>query len=290
MNTQSSEIPVGRGSALVRVIIMAAVLVAILSGLGWISANILQPNLPNMAVAGLRAVLTSLLVMGIVWLMHRRLQRRSWSELGFVRTSSAIITFLFGAAFWIVLAAGGIMAGVYLGYIELAISPFSLTALGIVVFHILVVFFYEALPEETAIRGYIMNQLDDAAGLLVAVIGQAIFFMLFAFGLVALSNLLGLGTGWEIGTDRVILFLSFGITLALLRIWTGSLWTAMGFHTAFQTTIQLMGQNRFISVNPADAASFNEIAIFSWMSAIALGGVIALIAVLLKRRRTGRAV
>lgn len=40
--------------------------------------------------------------------------------------------------------------------------------------------------------------------------------------------------------DRLVIFISVGFVLGLVRVVTGSVWAAIGLHTAFQTVAQLL--------------------------------------------------
>jgi hypothetical protein len=108
--------------------------------------------------------------------------------------------------------------------------------------------------------------------------------MLWAFAFVGLLQLLGYGTSWSITTDRVVLFLTFGITLALVRLWTGSLWGSIGYHLAYQTVTQLLVHDRLVVVRtPGDDDLLNA-QFFLWIFPVVVGGVLVL--VLLRRRDT----
>lgn len=91
---------------------------------------------------------------------------------------------------------------------------------------------YEALPEELVFRGYFYRNLADALPRWLAVLGQAGLFTLFGVAIGAAGSI-----------DRVVLFLLFATVLGYLRAVTGSVWTGIGFHLAFQIVAQLTSPN-----------------------------------------------
>lgn len=250
-----------------------------------VSADLLVQRLAAAGVASgntqlFKAAFTTAVILASVWLLHRRIGGRSWRELGFTRPPHAAWSFLFGAAYWTMFAATAVAVGVKLGYIDLVLVRPELGDLTVLMTHGAIVFLYEALPEETALRGYIFTDMRRSLGTVAAVLSQSAFFVCIAFAAVVATQLRGGSTSWVIGWDRLILLFTFGTTLALLRLWSGSLWAAIGFHTAYQTAIQLLVADRFPGVTIADGRSMNEVGIFTWLGAIAVGGLIALAAVL----------
>ncbi|MET7818616.1 CPBP family glutamic-type intramembrane protease [Micromonospora zamorensis] len=63
-----------------------------------------------------------------------------------------------------------------------------------------------------------------------AVLGQSVLFTLFGF-------LVGAATS----PDRLLLFFVFALLLGGFRVATGDIWAGIGFHVAFQTVAQLVG-------------------------------------------------
>ena len=106
----------------------------------------------------------------------------------------------------------------------------------------LLVFFYEALPEELIFRGYFYTNLATRMPLWLAVVGQAVLFTLW-----------GLLNGGENSLDRSLLFFTFAIIVGIFRVITGSIWVGIGFHLVFQTFAQLFGSvgSQFTTSSPA---------------------------------------
>jgi membrane protease YdiL (CAAX protease family) len=272
-------------AALGRAALAAGLFALLLALLGAAFAALADQGLRGPALQLGRAALTAAVFAGLVAALCRFIDRRALSSLGLTPLASAWKPFLAGAGFWLGLAAVGVATGLLIGAFELRFTPPTLALAGVLLLQILVVFLYEALPEEMVFRGYILDNLIEGWGLFTGVAVQAVLFMLAAFGVVMLAGLMGMPTDWAIGLDRVILFLSFGTTLALLRLWTGSLWTAIGFHTAFQVVSQLLFQGRLVGVSPESGADVEMMVIFMWLFAIVIGGVIALTGLFMDKRR-----
>lgn len=93
---------------------------------------------------------------------------------------------------------------------------------------VLLVFLYEALPEELVFRGYVQRNLLTALPAGQAVVIQAVLFTLFGF-LVGVAQ----------SPFRLSLFLTFGLLLGAFRVATGDIWAGIGFHVAYQSVAQL---------------------------------------------------
>ena len=101
--------------------------------------------------------------------------------------------------------------------------------------------------------------------------------------MVALLQALGVESTWSINLDRTILFLTFGVSLALVRLWTGSLWGSIGYHLAFQVGMGLLALDR-LTVVRVPAEDIGSVGIVLWFFGIVLGGGAALIGLVLKER------
>ncbi len=98
---------------------------------------------------------------------------------------------------------------------------------------VVLVFLYEALPEELAFRGYIYRALAERHSRILAVIGQALLFGLW--GTILWTINLGM-----LPFERLVLFIAVGFVHGLVRVVTDSVWASVGLHTAFQTVAQLL--------------------------------------------------
>ncbi|WCR28421.1 CPBP family intramembrane metalloprotease [Paenibacillus thiaminolyticus] len=99
--------------------------------------------------------------------------------------------------------------------------------------NVIIAFLYEALPEELGLRGMLYDLLRHRFAAWLAVLFQIILFILVPITATGLQVLFGLAPGNIINMPYIILILSFGTCLQLLRLWTGSLWASIGFHLAY---------------------------------------------------------
>jgi uncharacterized protein len=271
-------------TALARTGLVALGFVIVLIAVTALGRFTLDPALPGWAAQLIRAALAGALITGGIVLLCRS-EGRTLGSLGLTPLRGAWKPFLLGAGFWLALAAVGLLAGLGTGAFSLIFTAPDPALLGALALQIVIVFLYEALPEETAFRGYALSNLMDAVGTWAGVAIQAVVFMLAGFAIVTLMGVLGFEPGWAITLDRAILLLTFGVTLALFRLWTGSLWAAIGFHLAFQTVIQLFFAGRLIGLQPASPADAETASIILWFFAIVIGGVIALTGLFVDKRR-----
>lgn len=94
-------------------------------------------------------------------------------------------------------------------------------------------FFYEALPEEFGLRGMLYDILRYKFVTWLSVLLQTLLFVSVTIAVGQIQVLVGLAPGVSINIFYIILIFCFGICLQLLRLWTGSLWTSIGFHLAY---------------------------------------------------------
>ncbi|SMF85040.1 hypothetical protein SAMN05661091_2844 [Paenibacillus uliginis N3/975] len=105
--------------------------------------------------------------------------------------------------------------------------------LAALLINVIIAFLYEALPEELGLRGMLYDVLRHRFAAWLAVLFQIILFILVPITVTQLQVLFGLAPGNIINLPYIILILTFGICLQLLRLWTGSLWASIGFHIAY---------------------------------------------------------
>jgi membrane protease YdiL (CAAX protease family) len=175
-----------------------------------------------------RAVAVTALVVPMVVLARRFLDRRPWAGLRLTSPNEGWRPLLAGAGAYLVPLPVGLAVVLGLGWVSLSVHAPAGEVIGAVAGLLLLVLLYEALPEELIFRGYLYRNLVTVlpAGLAVAV--QAVLFALF-----------GLAVGAPLG--RAVVFLAFGFVLGLIRMVTGNLWAPIGFHLVFQTCAQLVG-------------------------------------------------
>ena len=212
-----------------------------------------------------RAVLTSALVVPLIFLARRYLDRRSWEGLRFTSLRTGWRWLLFGMVFWLVAAGLGLVVTVVLGWTRISLGTPSVGILLLFLYLPVLVFLYEALPEELIFRGYLYRNLSARYARWVSVLAQATLFTLW-----------GAAIGAAGSVDRVVLFFTFSVALGILRVISGNLWATIGFHLAFQWVTQLVSAAvREGSLQIAEQPTL-ELVVF-WFFPIVLGSI-ALIA------------
>ncbi|MDQ0174669.1 CPBP family intramembrane glutamic endopeptidase [Bacillus chungangensis] len=131
----------------------------------------------------------------------------------------------------------------------------------------LIAFLFEALPEELALRGMIYDVLRHRFSTWLAVLFQTLLFVCVPIAMALMSGIVGL-TFENVPLAYIILILCFGICLQLLRLWTGSLWTTIGFHIAF------LEINRFVIIGSDE--EYNPPIVTYHESVLGAGGLITL--------------
>ena len=247
----------------VAVVFLAVTLVwlFVTQGLG----SFFGPAYPDRVGHAVRAVLTSALVVPLIFLARRYLDRRSWEGLRFTSLRTGWRWLLFGMVFWLVAAGLGLVVTVVLGWTRISLGTPSVGILLLFLYLPVLVFLYESLPEELIFRGYLYRNLSARYARWVSVLAQATLFTLW-----------GAAIGAAGSVDRVVLFFTFSVALGILRVISGNLWATIGFHLAFQWVTQLVSAAvREGSLQIAEQPTL-ELVVF-WFFPIVLGSI-ALIA------------
>lgn len=176
----------------------------------------------------------SVLVVVAIIVLVRWAERRSLRVLGFTTASGDLRAFALGVAAWTLPAAVTFLVLALLG------SPLRVTApaadfwlvLGLL---FLAVLLSEAIPEELVFRGYVSAVLAER---------------LLPWWVIGVQTVLFVATATLLRGDPnpldVSLFAAMGFVLGYVRHVTGSVWTAVGIHVAFQTAAQLVLTHRVI--------------------------------------------
>ncbi len=179
------------------------------------------------------ALLATALAVPVVVAARRVIDRRSVESLGLDMSPIAIRFFAIGALAFLLPAALGFAVVLGLGWAELVpLVPINEIVLFVPLL-IVLVFLFEALPEELAFRGYIQGNLVPPLGYWGAIFAQAALFALWGAALWTITT----GT---LAFDRLVLFFFVALVLGIVRGVSGSVWTSIGLHVAFQTTAQLV--------------------------------------------------
>lgn len=199
-----------------------------------------------------RAVLTSAVVIPFLIFVCRYFDRRPLAGVGLGSIQTGWRPLAVGAGCYLIPATGGVMLAVLLDWTEItprgSLSDMFLTVVGLS----LLVFIYEALPEELIFRGYLYSNLAEEFPRWIAVLGQAVLFVLW-----------GLLNGGPFPVERGVLFFSAAIVFGVFRVVTGSVWASIGFHLAFQTVAQFFGSvgNQLMISDPESLSTIALVAI-----------------------------
>src|SRR5690625_4888728 len=233
-----------RPPLLLRVLVVFLAATAIWILLVWLNAKVAGGAL-NIPARVANAALISALVLPLVVGARRALDRRSWRGLGLQRGREGRRAFLIGLLAFLLPSALGLAVTLASGWVTLEARVPMATILGWAALLVVIVFFSEALPEELLFRGYLQRNLTTALAPLVAAIVQAVLFTVFGTALWVATE------GWGVLAERGLMFLAMGVLLGLLRIQTGSVWTPVGFHLAFQVVAQSLLGDRVATDNEA---------------------------------------
>lgn len=180
------------------------------------------------------AVLAALLAVSMVATARRWLDGGTLASMGLpLSPKAAVKPLAVGALSFLLPSALGLAIVLGLGWA--GVTPLAAPGeiLAFLPLLIVLVFLYEALPEELAFRGYIYRAAAERHPRIVAVVAQALLFGLWGAALWSIH----LGAP---SFERLMLFTAIGFVLGLVRVVTGSVWATVGLHTAFQTVAQLL--------------------------------------------------
>ncbi|ODT73773.1 MAG: hypothetical protein ABS76_38475 [Pelagibacterium sp. SCN 64-44] len=203
------------------------------------------------------AVLTSALVVPMIVMARRYLDREKFVGLGLAVDASALKPLLVGALAWFGPFLLGLAVCLGFGLVDIRATASWGEIFAFVPLLIVLVFLLEALPEELAFRGYLQTNLGKLLEPWLAVTVQAALFGSWGVAL-------WLITSGGIDPLHASLFYVMGAVLGMFRIITGSVWTGIGFHLAFQTVAQLLMN--------AERGHFAIDGVF-WLQVLALGAV-----------------
>lgn len=237
---------------------VSLVWIAVVEGLGPFFGPAYSDRLGH----AVRAILVCVLVVPVVVLARRFLDLRAWEGLRINSLRVGWRPLLFGMGFWLVAAGIGLAVVLSFGWTRISFGTPDIGVLLLFLYLPLLVFLFEALPEELIFRGYFYRNLADRYPRWFAVLAQAVLFTLF-----------GAVIGAAGSVDRIILFLTFSIVLGVLRVITDSLWASVGFHLVFQWVTQFNAaavRDGFVSI---EGQPTMELVAF-WLFPILLGAIV----------------
>ncbi|MEC0127193.1 CPBP family glutamic-type intramembrane protease [Paenibacillus pabuli] len=180
----------------------------------------------------IQAVVMISIVLPVLFFIRRRFHMKS---ILLPLSGKGIIHLLSGALFATCLTFIGLAIANMNGWVIITEWHFSAEFLIAVIINSCIAFLYEALPEELSLRGMVYDGLRSRLRFPVvfAYVSQVILFLLVPLSVSLLQELVGMDAGNQITPEYIILLLTYGITLQLLRSLTQSLWASIGFHVAY---------------------------------------------------------
>lgn len=205
--------------------------------MGWLHEHAC-PDWPRLARHAANAAFVCTLAVPMVLAARRWLDRRPLSGLGLAAPATgparAGWPLLAGALAWLLPATVGAVVCLAAGWAEITVESGPARVVGVASLLVVLVFVFEALPEELIFRGYLYRNLSARVAPWLAVAGQAVLFT--AFG----TTLWVVNEGWSVLVDRAVLFAAFAVVLGCLRVIAGNLWAPIGYHLAMQVVAQLL--------------------------------------------------
>jgi membrane protease YdiL (CAAX protease family) len=189
-----------------------------------------------------RAILALALGTVIVALALRHLEEPTWQAVGLTSLPCGMTFLGLGFLGWLTPVA--VALAVAAGRGGTSIEPMASWPTVAVTFvgMLLAVASYEAFPEELIFRGYLYSALASRMPRAMAVAGQALLFLVW-----------GVVIGAANTPYRMVVFLVFALVCGVLRAVTGSVWTSIGFHLAFQSVEQTLSSTSVLAVTPPDS-------------------------------------
>ena len=213
---------------LVRALLPMTILGAALLGLTEIVAGSSPTEPATLLVRIAGGALLSIAAIAMVVVSARRATSPANLDYGVGRLRDVWRAFTMGVILWLLPATVTFVTLAGLG------APLTFTAspaktLAVVMLVFAAVLLSEAIPEELVFRSHLMGVLSERLHGWWVILVQATVFTAFALML----------RGWT-GTADLMLFIGMGVGLGYLRVISGSVWTTVGFHAAFQGGSQLV--------------------------------------------------
>lgn len=183
----------------------------------------------------IQAIVMSVIVIPIIMYLYKKLYQRVDKLEKPALSLAGVLHILTGFIFAVVLAIVGLLTMNGFDWIVLEQWHSPSTWISALLINMLIAFFYEALPEEIAMRGFVYDTLRHKLSVWQSVLVQAFIFLAFSAGVTLLQVMVGMASPESIVAliPALILHFFFAIALALMRVWTGSLWASIGFHLGY---------------------------------------------------------
>lgn len=230
---------------------------------------------------GTQALIMAGLVVPGILLLRRKFDRRSIESLGLPGIKQSLSWFAFGAGIIFVPFIAIIISTSIFGWATLTLNTTG-PVLGTFAAAVATAFFFEALPEELAFRGYIYKNLNAKfARWGAALITTALFVLLPTVLTQVQYYVLGMeitvGGKSSLTVDYLITMGIFGAFTVYLRILSGNIWTGIGFHLAFLQMSRIFGMSSKALIQVSDVTTDTPMKIIMIVSLLLIfGGLVAL--------------
>ncbi|MDR4534495.1 CPBP family intramembrane glutamic endopeptidase [Glutamicibacter sp. PS] len=194
----------------------------------------------TLGVRILAGSLLSVYLMAGILVVARFVERKTCSEAAFDIGLCRGRAVLYGALLWVVPATSVFALLTLLGQ-SLEVQASAGQLWGTVALVGVAVLLSEAIPEELVFRGYVMAVLGERLHGWWVISIQAALFAGLAFVLRGGVDLLDFS-----------LFITMGVVFGYLRQVTGSVWTSIGIHAAFQSGAQLVLTHEVLIFNGSE--------------------------------------
>lgn len=182
-----------------------------------------------------QAVVMSVIIVPIVLYLYKQFHKHIRKDENPPYSMKRSLHFFTGFLFVTGLGFAGLFIAHTLGWISIEQWHAPNGWVSALLINMLIAFFYEAFPEELALRGLVYDVLRHRFAIWLSILAQTFIFVLVALSVLVLQAIFGMVTFESIlfSMPNFILLFFFGIALALIRECTGSLWSAVGFHLGY---------------------------------------------------------
>lgn len=210
----------------------------------------------------LAGVVLSTIVVAVLALLTTLVDRRplGLTRAGLAAASRSAVT---GGLAWAVPAALAFSAVTLMGA-SLGLPRELSDTVSVILLVFFAVLLSEAIPEELVFRGYVFSVLQERLGGWATILVQTVLFTAVALLLRGYTGIVDLS-----------LFVGMGVALGYLRLVTGTVWTAVGFHTAFQTGSQLVLSHDVVEFSGGHQLAMLAVGIIPFSVGVAAIGALA---------------
>lgn len=222
-------------------------IVFFLMAVGLLLANVISEQIPTIVTRKIvQSIAMTMVIVPAVILVLTKLDRLPLKRLFNESPAKSFLKFCMGAGLILVPMVAHFAIAISLGWVRPVTEIDTYVVLSIVG-AMAYAFFYEAFPEELALRGYIFGRLNSRM-----VKWKAFFLTLFIF--IALPVFYGL-LNWMIFWDStafkdftslnyLLTILIIGLLIQVVRVSFSSVWSGMGLHFSFLISDRIIGASK----------------------------------------------